>query len=226
MSNNDEAMKKIADVYLERYSRELTEEMERLKMAPGLSASEINLERRVRRWIAGKKRRPYYIGGLSALTACFILAFLFSLPAMFGSESTDSSPPSSPGAPDFIASPDPPPPAPQAADSGERTPVFEAIPLSAALPPGFTQTGFEQDQGRSIYYIEDVFLDNVVLMLERIGEPPDTSGLSEIRLGSLVAFGTQTDSYCLLTFTIDDILHTFTSRHDINTLIRLSEAFV
>ena len=230
VSNSDEAMKKIAAVYMEKYCQELTEEMERLNVVQGLSASEIRLERRIRGWIAGKKRRPYYIGGLSAIAACFVLAFLYLLPNMLSFDSTDSLSQLPTGAPDTIASPAYPtaslPLAPPSSDVDAWPPVVEAIPLSATLPQGFTQIGFEQDQGKSIYYIEDIFLDNVVIILERVDEPPDTSGLAEIKFGSQTAFGTQTDSYSLLTFTIDDILHILTSKHDINTLIRLGEAFL
>jgi len=227
MPNNDDAMKKIANIYMERYSQELKDEMDSLAKAPGVAVAEVRLERRIRRWIAAKKRRPYYLGGLSALAACFILMFLFLLP---GGLYVDNAPSMDPEAPGSTVSISPPfaltPSTPTGGFSISDGPHFDVIPLTATLPPGFTVAGFEQDYGKSIYYIDDVYRDNVVITLEMADMPPDTSGLVEINLGGLTAFGTQTDYYSLLTFNQDGILHTLTSRYDINTLIRLSEAFV
>ena len=218
MRNNDEIMKRIADEYVERYGRELRAELEQLEQAPMVSISEISLERRVMRKIAALKRRPY-LRALPMVAACIVIAVIY-LPNLLRSEV--SSPPyqaSSSTAPAVSASPAPDAQAPEYQD-------YAAIPLSAPLPRGFTLTGFDQDREKSIYFIEDVYLDDVVITLEPAVAPPDTTGFVEINLGGSVVYGRQTDAFSLLTFSSDDVLYTLTSRHDINTLLLLGNAFV
>ena len=63
-----------------------------------------------------------------------------------------------------------------------------------------------------------------MLTLEESSAPLQTAGLAKIDLGGpdgLQAYGTQTDSYSLLTFQRGGVLYTLTCRHDINTLMRL-----
>ena len=229
MQKNDDLMKMIADKYVERYGQELEDEMERLAGSPGISISEIRLERRVRRRIAESKRKPYYISALSVLAACFVLTILV-LPTylIIGNlNSADDS--SSSAARDNAALSTPSRPSPGLSEqgaAGSEQSGFDVIPLSAPLPPGFTQIGFDQDYGKSIYHIEDRQRDDVVIVLERAQLPADTTGLVAISLGGVAAFGKQTDAYSLLTFCVDDILYTLTSRHDINTLIRLGVVFI
>ena len=111
-------------------------------------------------------------------------------------------------------------------DISQTPPVYELIPLAVTLPDGFTQVGFDQDHGQSIYFIEDRYNDDVIIRLERTGLPEDLSNMVEIDLGGLTAFGKQTGAFSLLMFSRGDVLYTLTSQHDINTLIRLSAAFV
>ena len=218
MRNNDEILKRIANEYVERYGMELRAELEQLEQAPMVSVPDISLERRVRRKIAAQKRRPY-LRALPLVAACIVITVIY-LPNLFSSDV--AAPPSyAPSLPSQTVSsaPDPavPAPAPQ---------EYAVIPLSAPLPRGFTQTGFDQDYEKSIYYIEDVNLDNIVIMLEPANTPPDTSRLVEINLDGTVVFGKQTDAYSLLTFSNNDVLYTLTSRHDINTLLRLGNALL
>jgi len=218
MRNNDEIMKRIADEYVERYGSELRAELEQLEQAPTVSIPEISLERKVRRKIAAQKRRPY-LRALPMVAACIVIAAIY-LPNLLRSE--DSSPSyqaSSPAAPAVSGSPAPAAQAPE-------TQEYAVIPLSAPLPRGFTLTGFDQDHEKSIYYIEDANLDDVVITLEPAIAMPDMTGLVEIVLGESVVYGRQTDAFSLLTFSSDDVLYTFTSRHDINTLLHLGNAFL
>ena len=218
MRNSDEIMKKIADEYVERYGRELRSELEQLEQKPMVSISEISLERRVRRKIAAQKRRPY-LRALPLIAACIVIAVIY-LPNMLRSEVP---------APPYQASSSPAPTvsgAPAPAVQAPEAQGYKIIPLAATLPRGFTQTGFEQDYEKSIYYIEDEYLDDVVITLEPANTPPDTSGLVEIILGESVVFGKQTDAFSLLTFSSDEVLYTLTCRYDINTLLRLGYALV
>ena len=230
MRGNDELMKRFADIYVERYGQELKDEQAWFEQAPSMTEPELRVERRVRGWIAARKRIPY-LSMIPVLAACFILAMLF-IPRLLISNllpqsgSPDRAPTSAdePMAPSLA---EPAPPAPAAPDSTlSESPDFEVIPLSAPLPQGFTQTGFDQDHGKSIYFVEDWYLDDAVITLEKADAPLDTTGLVEIDIGGVVAYGAQEDAYCLLTFIHGDILYTLTSKHDINTLIRLGSAFV
>ena len=223
MRDDDEILKKIADGYAERYGWELRAEHEwlsRQEQAPEAAVSEIGVTRRVTRKIAAEKRKPL-MRVLPLIAACIVIAVIF-LPNLPGSDVAAPSPHVPPlHAPTASTLPLPSASAPSSAPE-----AYAVIPLSAPLPRGFTQTGFDQDREKSIYYIEDVNLDNVVLTLEPAGAPTDTADLVEIILGGSVVFGKQTDAYCLLTFSSDDVLYTLTSRHDINTLLRLGYAFV
>ena len=225
MLNNDELLQKIANEYVENYGRELHEENKTLNMSEQASAemaAEYRLEMRVFRKVTSEKRRPY-LALLPLLAACIAITFVY-LPNLFSTPSqTDPHPIPIPSPADPAPAPEPADPAPQPLP---QTPQFEIIPLSVPLPQGFTQIGFEQDRGQSIYYIEDVYLDNVVVTLEAGAVPSDISGLVEIWLGGEIAYVKQTDAYSLLTFTNDDILYTLTSRYDINTLLRLGIALI
>ena len=208
MRGNDELFREIAGKYIEQYGQALHNEQLALDRQPGAFIPTANLERRVRRQIAAGKRRPY-LRAATALAACLAIALLLPFVLRTGQFSPDS--PSTPStSPSVSASPQP---------------DFAVIPLSAPLPPGFTQSGFEQDNGKSVYYIEDSYMDNVVITLEKT-TMPDTTGLTAIKLGDTVAYGTQSDGYSLLTFQSGGVVYELTCRHDINTLIELGEAFV
>ena len=231
MRNNDEIMKRIADGYVERYGSELRAELEQLEQAPMASIPEISLERRVRRKIAALRRRPY-LRALPMVAACIVIAVIY-LPNLLNSGVSKSSThepslaaPTAPSSRIPSESAHTEQSAPATAAPAPEAQVYEAIPLSAPLPRGFTLTGFDQDREKSIYYIEDANLDDVVVTLEPAGAPPDTTGLVEIILGGSVVYGRQTDAFSLLTFSSGDVLYTLTSRHDINTLLRLGNAFV
>ena len=246
MHNNDEIMKKMADEYIEHYGQALRQELLELEQAepdPEATVSGLRMHRRVSRSIAAEKRRPY-LRALPLLAACIVIAVIF-LPNLFGSNvsgpstlapatpapgTLDSSDQSASGAAPAPAAPGSlAPSAPGAPDPGVSESEFEGyaiIPLSAPLPRGFTQIGFDTDRGKSIYYIEDANLDNVVITLEYADSPQDTSGLVEIHIGSSVVYGRQTDAFSLLTFSSDDVLYTLTSRHDINTLLHIGSAFI
>lgn len=231
---SDKSFKQIADIYAEQYGGELRAEMEQLEQhSAGFAPSEARVAQRVRARIAAdktskaKKRRPYYYGAVSVLAASFLIAFIFIIPFLSRYEEEPSSSGNSISAPtdgDTADSPSSDDATPD--EATPEMPVFDIIPLAAPLPDGFTQAGFEQDYGQSIYYIEDEYMDDVIAVLEKTDEFVVSTNLTEIVLGDYIAYGTQTDAYSLLTYRIDDVQYTFTCRHDINTLIRLGLAFV
>ena len=210
MRNNDEFLRKIANSYVEQYGENLKEELKQEEQSNVENLSVYKLEKRVRKQITAQKRKPYFYAA-TMLAACFAVIILLPHLSELG---TISSTPST----SSLAAPSPSTPAPPQ--------DFEIIPLSVNLPKGFVQSGFEQDREKSIYYIDDINNDNVVLTMEKSPDQPDISGLVEINVGNSVAYGTQTASYSLLTFNRDDVLYVLTCQHDINTLINLGEVFI
>lgn len=103
---------------------------------------------------------------------------------------------------------------------------FEVIPITFAVPAGFTQTGFEQDKEKSVYYFADSLSDNVVLTMEKSSESPDTTGLVPISLNGARAYAASEEGYSMVTFQKDGVLYELTCRYDVNTLLRLGEAII
>jgi len=212
MRSNDELFREIAEKYAQQYGQLLHDELHELERQPGELPSTDGMARRVRRKIAAEKRKPY-LRIATVCAACFAVVLLLPLALRTGvsfPDSATSTPPAHSDAAELPAQPQQ---------------DFAVIPLTAPLPSGFNETGFEQDNGKSVYYIENVYRDNVVLTLEK-GALPDTGGLTAITLGDTVIYGTQTGSYSLLTFQSGEVVYELTCRYDINTLLKLSEAFL
>ncbi len=95
---------------------------------------------------------------------------------------------------------------------------YELISLSFALPEHFNVTYMEQDKEKTIYYITDKHLDDVILSVERTKAlaPPDT--FTEIRIGEKTAYGYASADYQILQFEKDDLHYVLSCKHDINTL--------
>jgi len=102
------------------------------------------------------------------------------------------------------------------------------LPLSFDLPAQFTVASVEQDIERTIYHLKDNMLDDVILTLERSGDISRYDTLVALSISGHNAFGSSGDGYSLLAFTDEgnDILYVLTCKHDINTLVRLSESIL
>lgn len=83
MPTNDDLYKKLADDYTARYGQELLNEMAYLEQFPGVTISEMNVDRRVRKYLSAKKRKRY-MPIVATLAACFVLAFIFIIPTLLG----------------------------------------------------------------------------------------------------------------------------------------------
>lgn len=214
---DDKLLRELASVYVEQYGKELQQEQAALARTPGEGISTHRLEARVRKRIAARKRRPY-LQVMVSLAACVALILL--APRLLDFDFSQA--PESGGAPSASSAAESSIPSEATAPSKEA-PVreFAVIPLSAQLPAGFEERGFEQDREKSIYYIGDACLDDVVLTMEESSRPLTTEGLVKISLDGTEAYGTQTQSYSLLTFRSGNVDYVLTCRHDINTLIRL-----
>lgn len=194
--DDEELLGKLAKDYSKTYGRELLKENETLAQADQYDTR--GLQRKVRAWQQGTGRRHLFLRiGAAACAALLVVVMRLTGPSSKGPDSTLT--PSESPAP---------------------------IALSAPLPQGFTQQGFEQDQGQSIYYLEQQALDHVVMTLEHGDLLSDTRGLIPVKLGDATVYGAQTDSYNLLTFAKDGVVYTLTCRYDINTLTALAEAII
>ncbi len=113
---------------------------------------------------------------------------------------------------------------PESAAGGAQD--MAVIPLNATLPPNFTISATGQDEGRTIYYIDNTEKDNVVLTMQYANELPDTSALKEVPINGQVAYGGYNPDYATLVFIKDGVLYELTSQYDINTLISLGESIL
>lgn len=193
MNEKEKLLKDMAQKYAESYGRELSDEMSRLSSS-GEPYPTKNLEKRVMKQVRPQNRaRNLRIITATAAALLFIIAGIRILQPVL-SETPDS--------------------------LGE-SPLegFEAIALSFAVPEGFTQSGFEQDREKSVYYFEDSLSDDVVLTMEKSAEKPNTAGLTKLHINGSEAYASSGNGYSLLTFNKDGVLYELTCRYDVNTLM-------
>ena len=94
----------------------------------------------------------------------------------------------------------------------------ELIPLSFSLPLNMEVKDKKEDNGMSIYYLEDTFNDDVVMQLERKGADFETEKFTEINIDGYQVYGFSEDNYNMIKFEYQEITYTMTCRYDINTL--------
>ena len=200
--NQDEIFKDIASRYAAHYGEEL--QREAMGDLPTLSTVG---ERRVKRAIRGIKLRrilPAAAAGLAA--AC--LALVFALSAL------------NPPAPrhDQVAAA----PEPDAVFTAESA-AYEIIPLAFSLPKNLSVADVDQDRARTIYYLEDEWQDDVVLVLVEADEAIRPEGARPLTINGETAYSLSRDGYQQLVFAENGIAYELTCRYDINTLIALSK---
>lgn len=196
-NQQDELLRTIARDYVRRQGAELLQENQRLNTDP-TPLDTTGLQQKVRRW-QNKRKRKRLLTAISSLAACGLLVFVLFRTV---------------GRPSHVA--------PGNTPSAEVTPIA----LNFTLPDEFTQAGMEQDNEKTVYYLDSRMDDPVVLVLERGDVLSDTKNLIPVKLGDETGFARQTDHYSLLTFCKENVVYTLTCQHDINTLARLSEAIL
>ncbi|HBU11373.1 MAG TPA: hypothetical protein DEB31_01165, partial [Clostridiales bacterium] len=102
----------------------------------------------------------------------------------------------------------------------------EVIPLGFTLPDNFSVTAVEQDVGKTVYYLQDMRLDDVVLTLERSDGFIVPDGMSEYEINGQTAYGVYKPDYSFLTFESGGLIYEMTSKHDLNTLLELGAAIL
>jgi len=221
--DREELFRQMASQYVDQYGQELKRELAELEQSKILHATP-SLDRRVRQTIAAQRRKRYT--RLAGLLAACILLFLL-VPNMGTFIGSDTAAPSTAEA---EAESSAPAEVPQQEDSAASTgpehsaeQEFEVIPLSFELPPNLSVAGFEQDNEKSIYYLSDTRLDDVVMTMEKAVSQEDYSkeGLVEISINQHKTYGRTEGEYSLLTFEKEEIRYVMTCKHDINTLVSL-----
>lgn len=233
---SDELYRSMASHYADEYGKQLQQELAELEQQPDaadLSRMDWLVRKNLHEVKNQDSRRTRRLSVGALIAACLIIAI--AVPAVLnrpdlasGSSSADAAEIAE--ATDeavMDAAPAPEPEADMQTEADARPAEdYEVIPLSAELPVGFTLSSFEQDREKSIYYLEDLYRDDVVVTLEKSNTVADSDSLVEIDVDGTTAYGFSGGDYSLMTFLKDDVLYTLTCKHDINTLYRLSQNFI
>ena len=220
---NDAVFKEIASRCAEQYGAELNRELVE-KTLPELSPLG---ERRVQKAI--RKIRFNRAMPIAAAAAAGILLFvalggagilftrnLLSPPQMAEAPSISDKNPVADAAPEDAAE--------TALDAvGGATQDYEIIPLSFTLPQNLTVASTDQDEAKTIYYLENEWQDDIVLTLLQADTltPPDGADL--LSINGRTAYAVSEQGYRKLIFVDDGLTYELTCRHDINTLLALGD---
>ena len=102
--------------------------------------------------------------------------------------------------------------------------AVEMIELTASLPANLSVVNQKVDQGTTIYYLEDLYRDDVVMQMN-YGElaEQDTEAMKKIEVNGKIIYGQDTRTYKKLVFEENGIVYVLTCRYDINTLLPICE---
>lgn len=104
---------------------------------------------------------------------------------------------------------------------------LQPLALTFMLPDNFTVASIDYDDGQTVYKLDDMLQDDVVLTLQHDeGAPADYDGMLQIPIGGVTTYARSTNDYHLLLFSYGDVLYTLSCRYDINTLVALCQAAV
>lgn len=196
----EDVLRQVAEAYTEEYGRQLLRENHELNRQ-GIAYFTPRLDKKVGRIGRGRRFKKYLpVLAAAACIAVFLLVPLLRLPG-----------------PPFTETP-------ASADGSANS--YEVVPLSFTLPEGIVLAGFEQDKGKSIYYLEDAYQDDVVLTLEYTKDDFDSSGFQPVEVNGETVYAVSEEDYKLIVFEKAEVLYTLACRYDINTLVRLSRNIV
>lgn len=235
--------KRIATDYIDTYGEELRAEHTALSQS-NVEQITPSLDAKVKR---GKDaiRRSRFTRGFGIVAACALIAII--LPVLYQqSQTTPNEVPALEQAAVYSQAPSAAAEEAIAKDSLGEAPVAEApameeptaedtlsgqqayqpIPLGFELPEQFSISKQAQDKGKTIYYLNNTELDDVVLTMQFASELPDTSGLKEVPINTSIAYGEYNPDFSRLVFIQDGILYELSSEHDLNTLIQLGRSIL
>lgn len=235
----DTLFKRMADDYIEKYGSELKDELDAMKGEPERLTPAMDEKVKRGRQAVSRARLTRGLGiAAAAVVAAVLLPVMISqisaqrapvieqyaaapaletpAPDTAGKAAEEAIAPASEAAPESAEAP----------TAAPATGMAEPIPLSASLPPNFTVSAQEQDEGKTIYYIDNTEKDNVVLTMQYSDSLPDVSALKEVPINGQVAYGGYNPDFATLVFLKDGVLYELTSQYDINTLITLGESIL
>ena len=101
------------------------------------------------------------------------------------------------------------------------------ISMTFNLGANYHVSSADFDNGKSIYLIDNVSRDNIVMILERTDEDyTEYQKLREFYVGGTTAYGIYRADYSLLAFEKDSIYYTLTCKYDIYTLLDFAEIII
>lgn len=218
----DKLYEKLANSYVEQEGSRILDELDELN-ARGESYVTGLFDARIKKRISANKRaRTTRVAALIS-AACIVLVIAPAIIRVLNNKSTTDTPEysSESGVADNAASE-------EAAPPRETGTLYEVIALSANLSNNFSIESYEQDVSKTVYYIDDTYSDDVVLTLEKIehAKALETDELSELIINGHLAYGYYGPDYSIVTFEADGIVYSMTCKHDINTLVSLSESIL
>lgn len=221
MARTDEnaVFERLAKQYAETYGEKLKlEALELERQNVGYITP--RLDKKVRQ-IGKTGGRLRYATGLAALAAGLLL--ILTLPNLLNL----NSPGITASAPEAPAAEAPAEAAPPAISSKPEPPSdTELLPLSFTLPDNFTVADKELDNGKSVYYLSDANLDDVVLTMERNPLEDIFAELKPMTINNSQAYYKYSPDFSVLAFEHDSVTYVLTCKYDVNTLIPLGEAIL
>ncbi len=194
LSSAETLFRELAGRYAEEEGRLLRQELDAMGDRQPFTPA---LDRKIHRLIRGRNAGRVLLG-LASAAACLLM--LLTVPPLL---KNDRSPGAASGAP-------------------SQEEPGELIPLAFSLPENLSVARTKQDNGQSIYYLSDLYEDNVVMTLEKADFEPGER-LTELWVNGSAAYARATPDYQLLTFRKDGVVYTLTCRYELDTLLSLGK---
>lgn len=229
----EELYRQLASRYVETDGQKLKEELAELEQQ-GVSYVTPRLDKRVRE-LTGARSRKTILRAVALIAACFVLVLIIPRvldradSGLAAPQSAETAEMEEDVAEDEAVEEEATDEADIATDSVEEAApemaaaAYEVIPLAFALPQNFEVASVEQDNAQSIYFLRDLWQDDVVMTLEYTGEPLEVEGLTQLELAYGTAWAESNQDYSLLVFEAGGLRYTLTCRYDLNTLLPLAE---
>lgn len=224
--NENELLKRMARQYAEHYGGLLVAENAELERQ-GFAPATPWLDKKVSR-IGKTHSLRRYAGGLSALAAAVLIALM--IPRLLSLyENGITAPDAAATAAPSLSAPSPAaesaaPAAPSQAPREDSAP--ELLPLTFALPDNFSVADSELDNGKSVYYLADTGLDDVVMTMELDSGGDAFAGLTPVDINGGTVYYKYTRDFSVMAFEKSGITYVLTCKYDVNTLVPLAEAIL
>ena len=232
--SDEEFFKSIAELYSEEEGRELLREANVLNAAGRPTK---RLDRLVKKHTG--EGRSYGWRSIAAMAACAALVFvIYNRQSLLPNTSQSNAPAAAPVA---SAAPSDPAPAPSAAPAApsaeapsdslqpvntEKPVITEASFVSAKLPPGYSLNAMEFDHGETIFYLENINKNDIVLTIAKADGIFESGMYQSVNINDTKAYAVLTGDYGLLEFEHEGLKYRLTSPYDYGDLIEISKKLI